>query len=99
MAGWARASLSDRARRAWPELDRAARSVHEAKLLAEWGLVHVMEGPATKPEQRCDHRERSDRGQRLPARHSDQQPGPEQGDRAQGRHVEPNRLQRAQAWS
>jgi hypothetical protein len=59
--------------------------------------VHVMEGPAAQPEQRRHDRGYGDRDERLPARHADQQPGAEQGDGTQGRHVEPDRLQRAQA--
>src|ERR1017187_26848 len=84
---------------AWLELDRAARSVHHLQLPAERELVHVMEGPATKPEQYPGHGEGGDRGKRLPARDADQQPGAEQRDRAQGRHVEPGRLQGAQSRS
>jgi len=83
---------------AWLELDCAARSGYHGELRSERVLVHVMEGPAAQPEQRRDGRERRGRGERLPARHADQQPGAGQRDRAQRRHVEPGRLQGAQAW-
>lgn len=81
----------------WPELDGAARSGHHGELRPERVLAHVMKGPAAQPEQRRDDREDSDRGKRFCARHADQQPGAEQRDGTESRHVEPGRLQRAQA--
>ena len=96
-AGRHAAGCADHGSWAWLELDRAAGSGHHDELRPERELVQVMDSPAAKPEQRRDHGERGDRNKRLPAQHADQQPGAEQRDGAQGRHVEPRRLQRAQA--
>jgi hypothetical protein len=51
--------------------------MHHDKLRPERVQVHVLESPATQPEQRRDNRERRHRGERLAARHADQQPGAE----------------------
>jgi hypothetical protein len=52
-----------------------------------------------EPEQRPDNQEHGYRDKRLLTWQANEQPGAEERDRAEGRHIEPSRLQGAQPWS
>ena len=54
---------------------------------------------ARRAEQRPDNQEHGYRDKRLLTWQANEQPGAEERDRAEGRHIEPSRLQGAQPWS